>query len=78
MFTVGPVHQGDFLHRMGGETRLAHLMEKAQSQDDADLLKSGYHMLTDSTKMGTRFKFFAMFPKVLENHLNKFPVNGFV
>lgn len=77
MITVGPVQQADFLQRMGGETRLATLIVKTTSQENADSLKSGYSMLTDPSKMGTRFKFFAMFPKVLENHLNKFPVNGF-
>lgn len=77
VLTVGPVEQGQFLHRMGGETRLAKLIEKAASPEDAESLKAGYNMLTDSSKMGSRFKFFAMFPKVLENHLMKYPVNGF-
>lgn len=75
--TVGPVEQGQFLQRMGGETRLAKLMEKAASSEDAESLKAGYKMLTDPSKMGSRFKFFAMFPKVLEEHLNKFPAGGF-
>lgn len=73
----GPVEQKDFLNRMGGETRLEKLMEKATSPEDANSLKSGYEMLTDPSKMGSRFKFFAIFPKVLENHLTKFPVHGF-
>ncbi|XP_031635747.1 protein arginine methyltransferase NDUFAF7 homolog, mitochondrial [Contarinia nasturtii] len=77
VITFGPIEQSDFLHRMGGEARLATLMEKAASPEDADSLKSGYNMLTEPTKMGSRFKFFAMFPKVLENHLSKFPANGF-
>lgn len=77
VITFGPIEQRDFLNRMGGETRLQNLMEKAKSPDDANSLKSGYDMLTDPTKMGSRFKFFAMFPKVLENHLSMFPVSGF-
>lgn len=77
VLTLGPVDQGDFLHRMGGETRLEKLVEKAASADDANSLKSGYSMLTDSSKMGSRFKMFTMFPKVLEEHLRKFPVHGF-
>ncbi|XP_055302152.1 protein arginine methyltransferase NDUFAF7 homolog, mitochondrial [Sitodiplosis mosellana] len=75
--TYGPIEQKDFLSRMGGETRLKNLMDKAASTNDANLLKSGYDMLTEPLKMGSRFKFFAMFPKILENHLKKFPVNGF-
>lgn len=75
--TYGPVEQGVFLHRMGGEIRLEKLVENAESPDAANSLKSGYSMLTDPSKMGSRFKFFAMFPKVLENHLKKFPVGGF-
>lgn len=75
--TFGPVEQRDFLNRMGGETRLTKLMEKAASADDANSLQSGYNMLTDPSKMGSRFKFFAMFPKIIENHLKKFPVSGF-
>lgn len=77
VITYGPVEQGDFLHRMGGETRLDKLMENAATSDDADSLKSGYSMLTDSSKMGSRFKMFSMFPKTLEEHLKKFPVSGF-
>lgn len=77
MLTVGPVEQGQFLQRMGGETRLAKLMENAASPEDAESLKAGYNMLTDPSKMGSRFKFFALFPKVLKDHLEKFPVSGF-
>lgn len=77
VMTVGPVEQGDFLRRMGGETRLDNLMKNATSPDDAKSLKSGYNMLVDPSQMGSRFKFFAMFPKVLESHLQKFPVAGF-
>lgn len=77
VLTFGPIEQGEFLHRMGGETRLAKLMENAASSEDASSLKSGYNMLTNPSKMGTRFKMFSMFPKVLEDHLRKFPVNGF-
>lgn len=75
--TFGPIEQREFLNRMGGETRLSNLMDKAGSSDNANSLQSGYNMLIDPLKMGVRFKFFAMFPKVLENHLKKFPVSGF-
>lgn len=75
--TFGPIEQRHFLERMSGETRLKNLMDKADSTDDANSLQSGYNMLTDPSKMGLRFKFFAMFPKVLDDHLIKFPVSGF-
>lgn len=34
-------------------------------------------MLTNREKMGERFKFFSIFPNVLKDHLEKFPVHGF-
>lgn len=77
VITFGPIEQGEFLKRMGGETRLNSLTEKAASPEDVEALKSGYNMLTDPAKMGSRFKFFAMFPQVLKNHLQKFPAAGF-
>lgn len=77
LITFGPVTQQDFLNRMGGTARLEALIANAKSTENADSLKTGYDMLTNSSKMGSRFKFFALFPKVLESHLSKFPVNGF-
>lgn len=77
VITIGPVEQGDFLNRMGGKTRLEHLLENVTSTEQGDSLKAGYKILTDKSMMGSRFKFFALFPKVLENHLKKFPVSGF-
>lgn len=77
LVTFGPVEQKDFLKRMGGDTRLEVLVKGAKTAEDTDSLKSGYDMLTNPSQMGSRFKFFAMFPSVLKEHLNKFPVNGF-
>lgn len=62
---------------MGGEIRLKTLVENSKSPESAENTKSGYDMLTNPTKMGSRFKFFALFPSVLQKHLTKFPVNGF-
>lgn len=62
---------------MGGEVRLKALVENSKSPETAETTKSGYDMLTNPTKMGSRFKFFALFPKVLKDHLAKYPVNGF-
>lgn len=44
-------------------------------EDQKSSLQSGYNMIMDS--MGERFKFFAMFPNVLKDHLKKLPVAGF-
>jgi hypothetical protein len=53
------------------------LQNSTLSQETRDNLEQGVHKLTDSTQMGERFKFFSMFPKVLEQHLKRFPVAGF-
>lgn len=76
--TFGPIEQREFLQRMGGRERLQQLIEDAAADAEAvATLKSGYEMLTSPEQMGTRFKFFAMFPAVLREHLAKFPVGGF-
>lgn len=75
--TLGPIEQKDFLAQMGGEARLKVLVENAKTEENKETLKSGYEMLTSPTQMGSRFKFFTIFPKVLETHLAKFPVNAF-
>lgn len=77
LITFGPVEQGEFLKRMGGDVRLEALIKNAKSPENIEGLKSGYDMLTSPTKMGKRFKFLSMFPKVLEKHLTKFPPSGF-
>lgn len=77
LITFGPVDQGVFLKKMGGEVRLEALLKRAKP-DEIENLKSGYDMLTNSEKMGTRFKFFSIFPDVLKSHLEKYPVLGFV
>lgn len=77
LVTFGPVEQRDFLKRLGGDTRLEVLVNGAKSAEDIESIKSGYDMLTDPSRMGSRFKFFAMFPSVLKEHLKKYPVNGF-
>lgn len=77
LVTYGPVEQREFLERMGGDARLKVLVNGAKSAEDIESLKTGYDMLTDPTKMGSRFKFFALFPNVLKAHLEKFPVHGF-
>lgn len=77
LITFGPVLQQEFLDRMGGKVRLEKLQENAESENKVKLLQRSYDMLTNPDKMGTRFKFFSIFPSVLEEHLKKFPVSGF-
>lgn len=77
LITFGPVEQKTFINRLGGHARIEQLVESAQDADAVEALRSGYDMLTSTHKMGTRFKFFSMFPSVLRDHFDKYPVNGF-
>lgn len=74
--TFGPIPQMRFIKAMGGETRLKVLIENA-SAEQQDLLKSGFEMLTSENQMGSRFKFLAVYPKVLADHLEKYPPSAF-
>uniref|UniRef100_A0A1A9WU50 Protein arginine methyltransferase NDUFAF7 n=1 Tax=Glossina brevipalpis TaxID=37001 RepID=A0A1A9WU50_9MUSC len=76
VITFGPIKQSSFLQQMQGEIRLERLLKNALPENQ-NLLKSGYEMLVDPKQMGSRYNFFSMFPAVLKEHLNKFPVNGF-
>jgi len=76
LITFGPVEQGTFLKRMQAEVRLETLLNSS-SDGQKDVLRSSYSMLTSPEQMGQRFKFFAMFPAVLKDHLAKFPASGF-
>lgn len=74
--TIGPVEQGTFLKRMEGDTRLKLLLKNALPECRPNI-ETGYKMLTDPNQMGTRFKFLSIFPAVLKEHLEKYPVSGF-
>lgn len=74
--TIGPIEQGSFIKKMEGDTRLKHLLENALPENKASI-ESGYNMLTDPNQMGSRFKFLSIFPAVLKDHLQKYPVSGF-
>lgn len=76
LITFGPVEQGTFLNNMEGPVRLQILLENSLPENKANI-ESGYKMLTDSSQMGSRFKFFCLFPSILKQHLEKFPVSGF-
>lgn len=76
LITFGPVEQRNFIKKLGGDVRLDRLMQSA-GPDLRSQIQSGYDMLTDPKEMGSRFKFFSMFPSVLTDHLRKYPAVGF-
>lgn len=76
LITFGPIDQGVFLKNMEAEARLEILLSKSLPEEKENL-KSGYDMLVNPEKMGQRFKFFAMFPSVLRDHLTKYKIEGF-
>lgn len=76
LITFGPVEQRDFIKKLGGDVRIDRLVQSAVP-DVRSQIQSGYEMLTDPKQMGSRFKFFSMFPSVLRDHLSKYPAVGF-
>jgi hypothetical protein len=52
------------------------LLQNCDEKQKENLLFS-YHMMMDEDKMGERFKLFSLFPSVLKDHLERFPVSGF-
>ncbi len=61
MRALGPVGQGLFLERLGGEIRLNQLLRGA-TPDQAAALVSGWRRLTAPSAMGTLFKALALVP----------------
>lgn len=76
VITFGPIEQGKFLKTMEAEARLEKLLVNCNA-DDQEILKSSLDMLVNPQKMGERFKFLSFFPRVLKDHLKKFPPVGF-
>ncbi|XP_057375272.1 protein arginine methyltransferase NDUFAF7 homolog, mitochondrial-like [Daphnia carinata] len=76
--TYGTVDQKDFLTRVGIDLRLEQLLASCRDEDVARNLKSAYKMLTDPTEMGSKFKFLALYPSVMEKILERYPPPGFV
>lgn len=76
LLTFGPVEQRDFLTKLGGDVRIDRLVQSAIPELRSQI-QSGFEMLTDPQQMGSRFKFFSMFPSVLRDHLRKYPAAGF-
>lgn len=76
LITFGPLEQGTFLKNMEINCRMEAVLKNC-NEEQQEIIKSACDMLISPEKMGSRFKFFAMFPSVLKEHLAKFPVMGF-
>ncbi|KHJ46553.1 hypothetical protein D918_02867 [Trichuris suis] len=76
-YTIGPISQREFLLNMGMVFRLERLLQRAKTKEQRDFLKASYDYLIDPAKMGSRFKMFAVFPKVLQKYLDIKPPAGF-
>ncbi|XP_065568547.1 protein arginine methyltransferase NDUFAF7 homolog, mitochondrial-like isoform X1 [Artemia franciscana] len=76
VLVYGPITQARFLSGLGIEQRLQRLLQNSSAEVSKDLI-SGYRMLTERDQMGERFKLLAFFPKVLQDHLTKFPPVSF-
>ncbi|KYQ57178.1 hypothetical protein ALC60_03844 [Trachymyrmex zeteki] len=76
LITFGPVTQRKFLKSLGIDLRLKMILQNASS-NQKEYIESGYRMITDEDKMGNCFKVLSLFPFVLKDHLNKWPVAGF-
>lgn len=57
----GSVNQGDFLASLGIYSRMAKLLRKASSEEDAEALIAAFTRLTDKRQMGTNYKVLGMF-----------------
>ncbi|XP_047736232.1 protein arginine methyltransferase NDUFAF7, mitochondrial isoform X3 [Hyalella azteca] len=73
--SVGPVSQATFLKNLGIELRLMKLLQGAKSVEEHRHLVSGYRRLVDD--LGKSFSVFAVYPKVIEKILQRYPSPGF-
>lgn len=76
LIAFGPITQRKFLKNVGIDLRLKLILQNA-TDNEKQQLQSGYHMITDEDKMGNCFKVLSLFPSILKNHLQKWPVAGF-
>lgn len=71
----GPITQKQFLLCLGAHIRLVHLMKQTPDDQTRANLQSGVKMLLHD--MGSKFKFFAMFPKSFSNLFENDPPAAF-
>ena len=73
--TYGPVSQEQFLTQLGIQIR-CDLLKKHNPKLSEELDQS-LDMLINPEKMGTRFKFFSVFPKTMQHIHTDYPPAGF-
>ncbi|KAK8726012.1 hypothetical protein OTU49_010334 [Cherax quadricarinatus] len=66
----------DYGHDGKDSSTFRNLMKHCHLDEQKSLI-SGFKMLTDPLKMGTRFKFLAFFPAAVKDFLKKHPPAGF-
>lgn len=76
VITFGPITQREFLLNMGIKHRVDALKQNANDQQKESIDYS-LRMMTDDDKMGSRFKFLAVLPQVLQDFLQKHPPAAF-
>ena len=52
-------------------------MKACEREVEREVIRSAYDMLTDEGKMGSKFKFLAVFPATMEKIHEKYPPVGF-
>ena len=57
--------------------RAEMLLKACEREEEREVIRSAYEMLTDKGKMGSRFKFLAVFPATMEKIHQKYPPVGF-
>lgn len=57
----GSIPQGDFLASLGIHSRMAKLLRKAATEEDAESLIAAYTRLTDKRQMGTNYRVLGIF-----------------
>ncbi|CAH1402359.1 unnamed protein product [Nezara viridula] len=78
LLSFGPVSQRSFLKQLHIDIRLQVLLKSCKNEKEKNDILSGYHMIMDTDKMGECFKVMSLFPVVLKEFFNDFPVVGFV
>ena len=57
--------------------RAEMLLKASETEEEREVIRSAYEMLTDESKMGSRFKFSAVFPATMGKIHEKYPPVGF-
>lgn len=77
VLTFGPITQREFLLKTGLDVRVQRLKQTITDQKQLDNITECYKSLTDTDKMGERFKFFALIPETMKPILDVYPMVGF-